>query len=495
MWIDLLIDGLIVFLFVALLFAAFLLFRTVLYSRTQEPVPPLELPEIDAEAAAGHLAQALRCQTISDLERSKIDPAPFKELHARLEEMFPLAHAALKRELVNEYSLLYTWQGENLELDPVLFTGHIDVVPVDPTTASAWQQPPFSGAIVDGVIWGRGALDTKCSVVGVLEAVENLLRAGFTPQRTVLLGFGHDEEIGGTQGAAQIAALLQQRGVRLAAVLDEGGAVVDGVFPGLKVPLAMIGVAEKGYLTVELSVEGKPGHSSTPPRQTPIGILGGALARLEANPMPASMGLVSSIFRAVSSDLPLSMRVAFANQWLFGKAIRKKLSANPMTDALMRTSTAITIINGGVKDNILPGVVRAAINFRLMPGDTIADVCNHIRKVVNDERVQLHIPAEKRWEASPVSNPASPVFQLLEFTIRQVFNDVAVTPYLVLGATDARYYAPLSENVYRFSPTLMDAALLNTVHGTDERLPVAGFARMVQFYMQLVRVWGEEKKG
>jgi carboxypeptidase PM20D1 len=232
------------------------------------------------------LAQALRFATISHEDPAQVDRAPFRELHRFLEESFPQVHHSLKREVIEEYSLLYTWQGTDASLAPALFAGHIDVVPVESGTETEWQYPPFEGCVEEGYIWGRGALDDKVAVLGLLEAAEALLARGFQPHRTIYLAFGHDEEVGGTYGAKRIAALLQQRGVRLEFALDEGLAVTEGIIPKVSKPVAMVGIAEKGYLCLELSAESRGGHSSMPPSETAIGILSAAITRLERHPMP-----------------------------------------------------------------------------------------------------------------------------------------------------------------------------------------------------------------
>ncbi len=329
----------------------------------------------------------------------------------------------------------------------------------------------------------------NATLVSLLESVEQLIKSGYQPERTVYLAFGHDEEIGGQQGAACIADLLEKRGVKLAAVLDEGGAISVGAIPGISLPVALLGIAEKGHATLELLVEGRAGHSSMPPRHTAIGVLARALAQIEANPMPTHLTFANRMLGSLGAFMPMSMRLAFSNRWLFGGTIRKQLEAQPTTNALIRTTTAITMIDGGVKDNILPARARAFVNFRLLPGDRVADLMAHVRKVVNDDAVQLSLPEGGHWEASPVSPVDSTAYQTLTTTIRQVFPDVLTAPYLVTGATDSRYFTSLTSSVYRFSPYLLNSELLQTLHGSGERISLDALASMVQFFMLLIPAW------
>lgn len=489
-----LISILIVLLVLVLFLAAFMVFRTLVYGRLPGPAPAIPLDEnIDGQLVAEHLSNAIRCQTVSQSERSQIDPAPFEALHAELERMYPRTHAALRREQINEYSALYLWQGSNGDLEPVLLCGHIDVVPADSATLQEWTHPPFRGDVDEGAVWGRGALDMKSTVISIFEAVEALLKTGYQPERTLYLAIGHDEEIGGQEGARCIAQRLLERGEHLAAVFDEGGAIMDGGVPGVHVPVAMVGVGEKGYASFELVVEGRAGHSSMPPPHTAIGVLARALARLEQRPMPARSGLARLMFEYMGPFLPFTTRMALANYWLLGGAIQRRLEAAPSTNAIVRTTSAITMIEGGLKDNVLPARVSAVVNCRILPGDTVKSVMAHVEKSVADDAVQVRLPEGASWEPSVISPVESIEYEDLSCIIRQVFPEVIVAPYLVSGATDSRHYLPLTNNVYRFSPYRMDPALLKTIHGIDERVSIESLTRMVQFYLLLIRDWTESE--
>jgi len=471
---------------------AVLLGRAASLASRQVEVAPVEGPAVDAEGAARRLAAGLRFRTLSHFDRSRLETAAFLGYQEYLETTYPHAHAALRRERVASHTLLYTWPGRDPEAAPLLLLAHQDVVPAK---QDAWTHPPFEGVIADGFVWGRGTMDDKGNLHAMLEAVEHLARAGRAPEGTVLLAFGHDEEVGG-EGAQAVAALLDRRGVEPFLVLDEGMAVVEEVFPGLEAPVALVGVAEKGYVSVELRVEGPGGHSSTPPPHTAVGILATAIHRLEGEQMPARLeGASRQLFAFLAPELPLPMRVAFANLWLFGPAVISVLEDNPGTNAAIRTTTAATMIEGSPKDNVLPSEAWAVVNFRILPGDTAQGVVEHVRRVVDDPRVEI-APIRTPREPSPVSDPGSSAFEALQRTIALVFPNAVVAPGLVLGGTDARHYQRVAADVFRFSPYVFGPGDLGRVHGIDERVSVADHARAIRFYVHLLeRVAGAGPEG
>jgi carboxypeptidase PM20D1 len=471
-----------------LLFVAVLLARaSMLRSRQVAARPVADLP-VDVRGAAEHLAGALRFRTVARPDGQPAEPAEMAGLDRYLEATFPRVRAALSREVVADYSLLYTWRGADPALPPLLLLSHLDVVPVE----GGWSVPPFSGRIADGWIWGRGALDDKMGVVGALEAVDLLLARGYRPRRTVLLAFGHDEEVGGHRGAAAVAELLRRRGVKPELLLDEGGIVGAGLIQGLAAPVAFVATAEKGYVSLALTVRAPAGHSSMPPPQTAIGILAAALVRLESHPMPARIaGPTAESFATLAPEMPFGARVMLGNLWLFEPLAVRVLEAAPASNATIRTTGAITVIQGGVKDNVLPSEARAVVNFRILPGDSIAGVEAHVRSTIAERRIQLSRYGTTATEPSAASPTAAPAFQLLARTIREVLPGVVVTPNLLSGATDSRHYAAaLGTLPYRFVPMRLAAADLARIHGTDERLGVANFAEIVRFYAQLLRNGG-----
>lgn len=466
---------------------AVVLVRAIRLTSKQMQVDPTPPRVIDERDVAERLARALKFETISYEDAARIERKAFDELNAYLEQAFPRVHARLTKEVVANHSLLYTWKGQDEGLNPILLMAHTDVVPAEPGPEGGWTYHPFEGHIAEGYIWGRGALDFKDALMGILEAVELLLKDGFQPQRTIFLAFGHDEEIGGQKGAAQIAALLDSRGVHLEFVLDEGLTVVEGILPTLPRPVALVGLAEKGFVSIELTVKAKGGHSSMPPQHTAVGVLSSAIHQLERDQMPARLEIPTRLlFRYLAPEMPFVMRLLFANLWITEGLVKRQLSASPATNALVRTTTAATMFEAGVKANILPQEARAVVNFRVLPGDRITGVIEHVRKVIDDPRVAIRALNGFGSEPSAVSDAESASFDALVRTVRQVFPDVIVAPGLVLAATDSRHYGDISDNVYRFSPIRLAGEDLGRIHGTDERIPVEDYARAVRFYAELI---------
>jgi len=450
-----------------------------------EKIPPLA---IDEAAAAQRLGESLRFMTISDYKDAEANAAEFDKLHAHLQASFPRLHAALKREDVNGKALLYTWQGSDPKAAPVMWMAHQDVVPIAPGTEKAWEQQPFGGVVHDGFIWGRGAWDDKGNLYAQMEAIEMLLTAGFQPRRTVYLAYGADEEVGGKRGAAKIAELLKSRGAKLDYVLDEGLMIVHGMVPGLEPGAAMIGMAEKGYASYKLELDTAPGHSSMPPQETAIGMMSRALSALEAKQMPVRVeGLPQQSFETMSPEMTGMNRIALSNFWLFKPMLERMLAKAPSTNALIRTTTALTIVNAGVKDNVLPGTASATVNFRLLPGDTLASVEQHMHQVIGNDKIRITPEGDFNTEASRVAKLDGAAYAAVNRTVRQVFPDVVVTPGLMIGATDSRYFDKMSDSVLKFGPVRARPEDLPRFHGTNERMSVKGYADMIRFYHQLLK--------
>lgn len=475
---------------ILLLTTTYVVVRTILFQRSQGSVTQIKGVPVNEDDVAAHLATAVRCQTAPLDDAGTPDPEAFRQLHQMLTETYPLVHQQLEREVINGYSLLYTWHGRRPELEPVMLMAHQDVVSAPP---EGWTHPPFAGEIADGFIWGRGTLDIKNQLIGIMEAAETLLRQGYQPERTILFGLGHDEETGGVNGCKIMGALLKERGIHLAGIVDEGGGISDGLAAGVRGAVGLIGVSEKGYLTVEFTVQGQPGHSSTPPPQTAIGILARAVARLESHPMPTRLRRLRPLYHGIGRAAPIYIQVAFANVWLFSPLLKRWLIPNPEMNASMRTTTAVTIIQGGIEDNTVPAEAKAIVNFRLLPGDTIADVLQHIKKVVKDERVQFNPVPGKFNEALPVSSHQTAVYKGLKQVVRQVFDNPPVAPFVMLGGTDCQHFVAVCDDIFRFTSLVMDETFRGLEHGIDERIPVAGMARMVIFYAQLMQVWGTKE--
>ena len=472
---------------VALAVAAILAFNTWRHSSQQITVHPAMAVPVDRAAVAARLGDAIRFRTISFEHPSAETQAQLLAFRAYLERAFPHLHAALQREVVNGYSLLFTWPGEERTAKPILLMAHQDVVPVASGTEKDWHADPYSGEIRDGFIWGRGSWDDKGNMMAILEAVETLAAGGFRPRRTIYLAFGHDEENGGAEGARMIARLLADRGVHCEFALDEGLLIAEGILPGLEPPAALIGIAEKGSLTLRLSAYATPGHSSMPPARSAIGALAAAIGRVQAAPMPAAIaGVTAQMFDAIAPEMSGFARVAMSNLWLFGPMVRGQLESSPSTNALIRTTTAITVIHGGDKNNALPGQAEALIDFRLLPGDTADKVIEHVRRVVRDEHIRI-APASPAEEPSRVSSVTSTSYRVIERTIREVLPGTIVAPGLLIAATDSRHMSAVADDIYRFSPVRAHAEDLPRFHGTDERMSVANYTELIRFYGALIQ--------
>lgn len=468
--------------------AAVLLANTLRQGSRQVQVPPLAPLAVDKAALAEAMAQAVRAKTVSGLLDPAASAAALDALHALLRARYPLVHAQLEREVIGGHSLLFTWRGSDARALPFALMAHQDVVPVAPGTEALWKKPPFDGVIEDGVVWGRGTLDDKSNLITQLEAVELLLKAGFKPRRTVYLVFGHDEEVGGQQGVVKIVERLKQANVKLDFVLDEGLAVTEGVLPGVAQPLALVGLAEKGSVSLRLTATAAPGHSSMPPAagHSAIGMLSAALARLDQNPMPGGIqGAAAAMFAAVAPELPFGQRLAMSNLWLFRPVVEGLLGKGGATNAMLRTTTAMTILNAGNKENVLPGRADAVVNFRILPGDTAESVTAHVKRVIAEPRIEVQ-SIGATFNPSKLSSPDSQAYRLVERTVREVFPDAMVAPGLMLAASDARHFDAIAEHSYRFMPIRFKPADLAGVHGTDERIAVDQLADMVRFYHRLL---------
>ena len=447
------------------------------------PVTPLAL---DENAAAQRLAAAVRLRTISLDGQSSASAAEFRKLHALLKKSFPRAHAMLKRETVNELSLLYTWPGSDPAAKPIMLMAHQDVVPIAHGTERDWLADPFGGVIRDGFVWGRGAWDDKANLFAIFEAVETLAASGFKPRQTIYIASGHDEEIGGEQGGKAIAELLKSRGVKLDFVLDEGLLITEGVLKGLDRPVALIGTAEKGYLTLALEAKARPGHSSMPLPDTAIGMLSAALARLEDRQMPAAIrGVAAEMFDTIAPEMDGLNRALLSNLWLFGPVVKRQLEKGAATNAMLRTTTALTVVQGGNKENVLPGQAGARVNFRILPGESIEGVTAHVKETVAHPAISVARSGHAN-EPTPISPSAAPSYRLINRTIRELFPGTVVAPGLMIAATDSRHMAPIADAIYRFSPVRAKSADLSRFHGTNERISIANHAELIRFYHRLL---------
>ncbi|HNP06478.1 MAG TPA: M20 family peptidase [Cyclobacteriaceae bacterium] len=458
-----------------------LLFNTLQFKSKQLDIEGEPSPEI-SETAVENFQKAIRIKTISFGDSIPLDTALFYGFHRFLESTYPLVHEKLEREKVKDYSLLYKWHGKNPNANPIVLMAHMDVVPIEPGTESVWSVDPFEGVIENDTIWGRGTADDKMSLIAIMEAIEKLLAENFVPERTIYLSFGHDEEIGG-QGAIAIAALLESRNIKADLVLDEGGIITIDKIPGITQPVALVGTSEKGYMSLQLSVELNGGHSSMPAPETAIDILINAIARLRANPFEADFSQSTKDFiQYIGPEQPFLQKMVFANQGLFKNTIVGIYEKSPGGNAMVRTTIAPTVINAGVKDNVIPTLANAVINFRILPGDTQESVKDRVVSVIADPRVKI---SKLSFGNDP--SAVTPVdgfgFKLVETAARKTFDKVIVAPFLMVGATDSRHFGKVSDQIIKFSPMNDPIGF----HGIDERISVKGFKDGIGFYQQLIK--------
>ena len=466
----------------ALLLAA--LFRTIMHTAVQTKPAEGEVILIDEIRAIENLAESIKFQTISYQEKEKFPQEEFNYFIEWAAKTYPEFHQALTLEKLG-HSLLFKWKGSDVTLSPILFEGHYDVVPIIPGTEDLWDEMPFSGTISNNRIWGRGALDDKSGVIGLMEAATYLIKNNFQPTRTVYFGFGHDEEIGGG-GAALITEKLREQGIQLHWSLGEGSFVNRGFFPGVDKLIAPINVAEKGIMNLLIVAKAEGGHSSTPPSRTAVTLLAEALMKLEKEPLPGSLeGLSAVMFDEVSKHMPFSYRFLFANRWLFGGIIESQMSSSPVINAMIRTTTAPTMLNGSIKSNVLPIEASALINFRLHPRDTIESVADHVRRIVGSEDVEVRLLGG--MEASGISSWNSPGFEIVATSLNKVYGDVISVPGLMIAASDTRHYSKIADNSFRFNPFSIVPEDMTGFHGTNESIDIDSFVAGIKTYVEIIR--------
>jgi carboxypeptidase PM20D1 len=450
--------------------------RLPTYKSAHEPVTPVEVPDLALE----RFQTSITFPTVSYIEKEKRDTAAFLGLLNHLAESYPLVEQNLEKTIINQYSLLYKWKGKNPNAKAVVMMAHLDVVPVDESTPEAWDAPPFSGEIKDGIIYGRGTMDDKINVIALLEAAELLIKEGFQPAQDIYFSFGHDEEIGGKEGAKEIAEYLAEKNTDIAFAIDEGGLIAEDMVAGFSRPLALVNVGEKGFVSFKLTIQTDGGHSSDPPPDNTIGSLARAIVKLEESQFEYEMTpLVEEQLNAIGSGFDqFTYRMAFANLWLFKPFLLKSINAH--------TTIAPTMISGGVKDNVIPTQASAVVNFRIMSGGSVEGVRQHIIQTIDDDRIEIE-PISNVDEPSPVSETQSASFKIIEKTIVQLFPDAVVAPGLLGAGTDSKHFIGVADNVYRFYPTRINPTNRTGFHGNNEHISVENYFETIQFNYQLIR--------
>ena len=442
-----------------------------------------EAPRVDVARAAQHLAEAIRFRTISHQDSASNDWGEWDRFDAWLQAAYPAAHAAMNREVVADHTLVYTWPGADATLAPIVLMAHHDVVPVTPGTEGDWAHPPFEGVVADDAVWGRGSVDDKGSLIGIFESIEALATSGFTPHRTVIVLSGHDEEAGGT-GARTVAEAWRSRGLAPLFALDEGLAVVSDL-PLAGRPVALVGIAEKGYATLRITAPAKGGHSSAPPPETGVEVLSKAVIAVASRPFPMRFsGPAADMIRTLAPEAGLLTRVAVANTWLFEPLLIAKIAATPAGAATLHTTIAPTMLRGSPKENVLPQDATAWINYRIAPQNTAAEVIARAQTATRRLNVELAWDGPA-YDPSPVSSTDSDAYRVIG-ALAYDGGQVPVAPGLVTATTDSRYLAGIARDVYRFQPIVASMRDFEMIHGTNEHLTLDNLRRMTDFYSRLL---------
>lgn len=448
------------------------------------PEPELLLGEIQVneEKIVKDMSDLIRCKTVSNLDMSKIDLGEYEKLYTLIKERFPKVHASCRLEKIGDTGLLYYLKGKS-DAQPAVLMAHYDVVLAD---EKEWDKPAFEGIVEDGVIWGRGALDTKGTFCGIFEALEQLLLEGFIPENDLYLSFAGDEEVNGRSCPA-IVSYLEEKNIKPALVLDEGGAVVEKVFPGVTRPCAVVGIGEKVSVNVELTMQSDGGHASTPPVHSIIGQLSEAAVRIEKHPFRSQMVKpVREMFDTLGRYSSFGMKILFANLWCFRPLLNGycKLAGGEL-NAMMRTTCALTQMEGSKAFNVMPPAAKLGMNLRLLGEDMPESAKAYIKKVIKNDNIDISV--NNAMEASGYSDTQCEKWQMLKQVIHTTWPEAIVSPYLMLACSDSRHYSRITDRIYKFSAMALSKEERGMIHGNNERVPVATMIKTVQFYVRLIK--------
>lgn len=465
----------------AVIFLGIIIIRALMFKPKTEKNEEAADIEIDEEKVTYHLAQMIRCKTVSRYDAALIDEEEFNKFRLLLPKIYPNVFKTCSYERVGNTGILITWKGKNSD-NPTVLMSHYDVVPAD---EEKWDKPPFKGIVEDGILWGRGTLDTKGTLCGILEAGEYLIGLGFTPENDIYFAFAGDEEVSG-DGAPSIVKELKARGIRPAMVLDEGGAVVEKVFPGVKESCALIGIGEKGPMNLELSAKSNGGHASAPPPHTVVGILSQAVVKIEKHPFKSKLTKpAKEMFDTLGRYSTFAYKIIFANLWCFKPLLDllcRRMGGE--LNAVMRTTFAATMMEGGSAPNVLPTEAKVVANMRLLGTDTSKSAAEYIKNVIKDENINIRIM--DAMNASPFSKTEGKYWDKLKGAIRKTWPNVVVSPYLMVACSDSRHYCEISEYVYRFSAMTLSKEERALIHGHNERISVDKIINIVKFYIRLI---------
>lgn len=469
---------------------------------------PKELPV--NEKAVKRLSEAIQIPTVSTVNYDETNFDSFEKFQQFLQKSYPLIYEKMEFKTVNKHGLIFHWKGKDSSKKPLLFLSHYDVVPVNnydfnnpqaytpifnlkgkatPLTSyqDSWTYPPFSGAVDNGRIYGRGTLDMKGMLISILEAADQLLMQNYQPEQDIYFAFGHDEEVSGRQGALKIAEYFKQNNIEFDAVYDEGGFVVspDSVIKGINQAIALVGVAEKGFLTLEITVKGTGGHSSMPPQKGSLVLASEIIEKLNSNQMkPMLTQPIEYFLKSIGGAMDFKSRLAISNQWLLQGSLIKSLEKVPASNALVRTTTAITMAHSSDAPNVLSATTEITVNFRILQGNTVQDVLNHVKKLCEGYDVEYKVISSR--EPSNISSVDSPQFKKIEKTIQQNYPNAIVASYLSIGGTDAYKYEIVSNNVFRFMPIQINQYDQQLIHNDNESITIENYMRMINYFKLLM---------
>ncbi len=463
-------------------FVLVVLLRTILFVPQKQEAVKAEPITLNEEKIIADMVEMIRCKTISDRDENKVDRQEFLKFEELLKERFPNIHKHCYFEKIGKTGLLYHLKGAASD-KPSVCMAHYDVVPVE---EEGWSIPAFEGMVRDNCIWGRGTLDTKGTLCGVMEALEMLLAEGYQPKQDLYLSFSGEEEIDGNT-CADIVSYLEKKGVKPAIVLDEGGAVVDNVFPGVKESCALVGIGEKGSVNLNFSMDSEGGHASTPPVHTILGKLSQAVCRIEQNPFKSQLTKpVSEMFDTLGRHSTFVFRMIFANLWLFQPVLDLlcKKTGGEM-NAMLRTTTAVTKMEGSKAYNVLPPKASFGLNMRLLGNDTIDSAITYLKNVMHNDKIKVEVVSG--MNPSIYSDTSCEEWERLKGVIETTWEGVIVSPYLMMACSDSRHYCRITDRVYRFSAMYLSKEERAMIHGNNERIPIKTLLKTVEFYVRLLK--------
>lgn len=443
----------------------------------------------DLQLALQHLSDAIKIKTISYPDYDKMDFKLFDEFLLFLDRSYPNINRVCKKEIINGYCPIYIWESKEKQNKPILLLGHYDVVPVEKSSESEWEEEPFSGMIKDDYIWGRGTLDDKNQVIAVMEAVEHMIKNNYKPKRDIYMVFGFDEEVGGRRGAEKAAEVFKERAIEFECVIDEGGSVITDMMEGLTAPAALIGIAEKGSTNIKITVPGQGGHSSMPPDSTAIGTLAKIVSNVEKNPMKPRLIMPVKEMLKTMAPYMTGQKFVLKNIDKLFPIIHPVLGKNPTTNALIRTTIAFTMTGGGDAPNVLPQKAWTTANLRILQGDSVDSTLEHIKNVNPD--IEFEIEKLLVEEPSGISTIDGEPYKIVSNIIKEMYPEAIVVPYLMAGGTDSRKYFDLCKNIYRFSSVILTKKDYATIHSNNERISFENFSNMINFYIKFLSEYTE----